>query len=113
MQRMQNKRNKSKQSRRNCKMKQQFYGQLLLFFVTEKQQQQKINFYGGATTNYKKNKGQGFYIFLHTKLSSFTILSALSRVWGFVWSVYKLSVKIGKLLQKKNQFGFNFKGNYC
>jgi hypothetical protein len=28
---------------------------------------------------------------------------------GFVWSVYKLSVKIGKLLQKKNQFGINVK----
>jgi len=43
----------------------------------------KINFYGGATTNYKKNKGQGFTYYI-TKLS----------------------------LQKKTSLDIKLKGNY-
>ncbi len=49
---------KSKQSRRNCEIKQKLYEQLL-YLATEN----KNKLYGGATTNIKKNKGQGFYIF--------------------------------------------------
>jgi hypothetical protein len=58
---------KTEQSRRKLRNKTTvFIKQLLFIQVTERQQ--KINFYGGATT--KKNKGQGFYIFYITKLSS-------------------------------------------
>ena len=54
---------KTEQSRRNCEIKQQFLWTVTLFCNWKT----KINFYGGATTNYKKNKGQGFYIFYITK----------------------------------------------
>jgi hypothetical protein len=51
--------------------------------------------------NIKKNKGQGFYIFYIQNCQVFTILSALSQVWGFVWILCKLSVKIGKTIAKE------------
>ena len=53
MQRMQNKaQQKLNKADETAKWNNSFYGQLLLFFVTENNK--KINFYGGATTNYKK-----------------------------------------------------------
>jgi hypothetical protein len=61
----------------------------------------------------KKIKVRGLHI-LHRKLSALQYVSARCRVWGFVFGLCKLSVKIGKTIAKrKNQFGFNFKGNYC
>jgi hypothetical protein len=72
---------KTEQSRRNCEIKQQFFffGQLL-YFVTGKT---KINFYGGATTKYKKNKGQGFYIFYTFKTVSLYNKSGTEPSLGF------------------------------
>ncbi len=83
----------------NCEMKQQFYGQLLLFFATGKNT--KINFRVAPQQNIKKINVRGLHI-LHIKnCQVFTIQSALGRVWGFVWILCKLSVKLEKLLQKE------------
>ncbi len=62
----------------NCEIKQPFYGQLLLFCNWKT----KINFSGGATTNYKKINVRGFTYFTYQKTVKFTILSTLGRVWG-------------------------------
>jgi hypothetical protein len=98
---------KTEQSRRNCEIKQQFLWTVTLFCNWKT----KINFYGGATTNYKKIKVRGFYILLHRKLSSFTIRVSIGLCLGFcVWILCKLSVKIGKTIAKrKNRFGFKLK----
>ncbi len=73
---------KTEQSRRNCEMKQQFYEQLLLFGNWKT----KINFYGGATTNYnKKIKVRGSYIFYIETVKFLQYVSALGCVWGFVF----------------------------
>jgi hypothetical protein len=53
---------KSKQSRRNCEIKQKLYEQLL-YLATEN----KNKLYGGATTNYKKKQRSGVLHILHRK----------------------------------------------
>jgi hypothetical protein len=51
----------------------------------------------------------GVYIFYISKLSSFTILSALGRVWGFVWMWYKLSVKLKTIAKRKTGLDLTLK----
>ncbi len=113
MQRMQNKgATKTEQSRWKLRNKTTVFANSYFYFGNWKITK-KINFYGGATTNYKKNKGQGFTYYI-TKLSVLQYVSTLGWVWGFVWScVCKLSVKNWKAIAKEKPVGINFKGNYC
>jgi hypothetical protein len=79
-------------------MKQQLYGQLLLFFVTGKTQ--KINFMVAPQQIIKKIKVRGLHI-LHTKLSSFYNIVGTGPSLGFCLECSEIKCKIGKLLQKE------------
>jgi hypothetical protein len=105
MQRMQNKaQQKLNKADENCEIKQQFLWAVTLYFCNWKTTKD-IFLWWRHNKLLKKNKGQGFYIFYISKTVGFYNIVTLDWVWGFVWSVYKLSVKLEKLLQKKNQFG--------
>jgi hypothetical protein len=64
MQHMQARRNKNWKKQMKLRNKTAVFMGSNFYFCNWKQ---KIYFYGGATTNYKKNKGQGSYIFYITK----------------------------------------------
>ncbi len=95
----------------NCEIKQQFLWTVTIYFCNWKQQE--LNFYGGATTNNKKNKGQGF--------TYFYIQNCQVLQYGRHWTEFGVlcleCVEIKKnwitIAKEKPVWKFNFKGNYC
>ncbi len=62
----------------------------------------------------QKNKGQGFTYFTYQKLSNFYNTIGTGPSLGFCLDIVRIKCKNWKTIAKrKNQFGLNFKGNYC
>jgi hypothetical protein len=78
-------------------------------FISVTEKQQKINFYGGATTNYKKKniKVRGLHITYKT-VKFYNMVGTEPSLGFCVWSVNKLD----NYCKKKTSLDINVKGNY-